>query len=96
MPLTVALTSTVPTACAGETTVQVVLEEHWTEPARVDPKLNSVALPISAKPLPVTTRLEPPACGPLLGVNLLTVGAAYLYRSAAETALVPPLGIDSS
>jgi len=50
--LTVALTSTVPAACGGETSVQEVLEPQFTAEALAVPNLNVVPLAPGRTPLP--------------------------------------------
>ena len=87
--LTVAFTSTVPTACAGETTVHVVLEVQLTDVAFVVPNLKTVAVLPRAKPVPVMVTLVPPALEPLLGLTPATVGR-NLKLSLVDVALMPP------
>jgi len=84
---TVATTSTVPASCGGETIVQLVALEQFTEPGFALPNLKVVALP-RAKPVPVTVTLVPPDAGPELGDTLSTMGV-YLKRSLVVRALVP-------
>ena len=85
---TVALTSTVPTACAGETTVHVVADVQLTDVAFVNPNRMIVAVSPRANPVPLTVTLVPPALDPVLGLRPVIVGAK-LKRSAVETPLVP-------
>jgi hypothetical protein len=71
---TVAFTSTVPTACAGETTVHFVVELQLTDLAFVVPNLKIVAVLPRANPVPLTVTLVPPALDPVLGLRRVTVG----------------------
>jgi len=86
---TVAFTSTVPTACAGDTRVHSVVEVQLTDLLTVVPNLTFVAVLPRAKPVPVMVTLVPPALDPVFGLTLVTVGTNR-KRSFDETALVPP------
>ncbi len=66
----VTVTSTVP-APAGEVAVIWVSELTVNEVAAVAPNATAVA-PVN--PVPVIVTEVPPACGPLLGLTLVTVG----------------------
>jgi hypothetical protein len=59
--LTVDLTSTIPTACAGATTVHSVLELQLTDLLAVVPNSTFVAVLPTANPVPVMVALVPPA-----------------------------------
>lgn len=72
--LTVAFTSTVPAACAGEITVHDVDDVQLALAAFVPPKRKTVAPLAVANPVPVTATLVPPATGPELGLTPVTVG----------------------
>jgi hypothetical protein len=65
----VAFTSTFPTACAGATTVQLVVEVQLTDNAGADPNLTFVAVVPATKPVQVTVTLLPPALDPVAGVR---------------------------
>jgi hypothetical protein len=85
---TVAFTSTVPAACGGAITVQLVLLAQLTDFDLTEPNLKVVAVVPRAKPVPVTVTLVPPATGPEPGLTELMVGV-YLKWSAVVMALVP-------
>src|SRR5207248_1128230 len=87
--LTVALTSTVPTACFGATAVQVVCVLQLIDFASEVPKWKRVAPAPVAKPVPVRVTFVPPPSGPEVGLTPATVGT-NLNLSAADTVLVPP------
>ena len=70
-PLTVTVTVTAPTACAGVVAVIVVLFTTTTFVASVPP--NVTVAPV-AKFVPVIVTAVPPAVPPLFGVTLLIVG----------------------
>jgi hypothetical protein len=74
----VALTSTVSTACAGLTTVHVVIDAQLTDVPEAVPNLNVVRLVPGAKPVPVTVMLVPPALEPEVGLRLVIVGGPNL------------------
>lgn len=81
-------TETVPPAPGpgGTTTFIVKLETTVNEVATVEPKATAV---VFVKLAPPIDTVLPPAAGPLLGVTLLTTGAAaYVY--VVPAALVPP------
>jgi len=87
--LTVAFTSTVAAAWAGETTTQLLLELQLTLLAFTVPNLNAVPAVPSANPLPVTVTLRPPATEPEVGLSFVTTGVNS-KRSLELTTLVPP------
>jgi hypothetical protein len=72
---TVTFTSTVATACAGATTVHVVVDVQLTDVAFLIPNLMIVADVPSANPVPLTVTLVPPAVDPAFGLRPVTVGA---------------------
>ena len=71
---TVSLSSTVPTSCAGEKTVHVVLEVQLTPVPVAVPNLMIVPVVPMAKPVPVTVTFVPPALEPEVGLRPVTVG----------------------
>jgi hypothetical protein len=87
--LTVAFTSTLPAACAGDTTVHSVLVAQLTEVPAVVPNFKTVPVLPGPKPAPITVTLAPPAVDPLDGLTLETI-ARKLKRSLVTSALVPP------
>ena len=74
---TVALTSTVPAACAGVVTAHVVLDVQLTGLATVAPNLKTVAVVPGANPPPVTVTVVPPAFEPL---ETMIQGIQQLYK----------------
>ena len=87
-PGVVTLTSTVPTARAGEVIVRVLSLVTCRLVPGVTPNLTAVA-PVNPVPVIVTT--VPPAADPVAGEMLVTVGAGtYVNPSPATIALVPP------
>jgi hypothetical protein len=89
-PGVVTLTSTVPTARAGEVIVRVLSLVTCRLVPGVTPNLTAVA-PVN--PVPVIVTAVPPATGPLAGEIRVTVGAGiYVNVSPATIALVP-LGV---
>jgi hypothetical protein len=71
--LAVTVTSTVPTAPAGETAVICVGEFTVTDAAATDPKRTVELL---MNPVPVMTTVVPPRREPLAGDSPVTVGVA--------------------
>ena len=69
----VTVTSTVPAVCAGEVAVIDVALFTVNDAAGVAPNCTAVA---PVKPVPVIVTDVPPAVGPLVGLTLVTVGAA--------------------
>ena len=67
------MTSTVPAECAGEVAVIEVSLLTVKPVAAVAPKFTAVA---PVKPVPVTVTDVPPPVEPLVGLTLVTVGAA--------------------
>ena len=72
--MTVAVTCTVPGSCLGDAAVHWVEEVQLTALDAVAPNLTLVAVAPSAKPLPLTVTVVPPAPGPLVGLTLVTKG----------------------
>ena len=85
---TVALTSTVPTACGGDLTSHTVVDVQLTVAAFGDPNLKIVAPGAVRKPAPVTVTGVPPALGPVFGVRPVMMGTNVNW-SADDVALVP-------
>jgi hypothetical protein len=72
-PAVVALTSTTPAGCAGDTAVSDVGELTVTLAAGVVPKLTAV---VAVKFAPVIVTAVPPPTGPIFGFTFVRVGAA--------------------
>jgi hypothetical protein len=72
-PVTKTETSPPALGPGGTTAFIAVLEATVNEVAGVEPKATAVAL---VKPEPLMTTVFPPAAGPLVGVTVLTTGAA--------------------
>jgi len=88
LPATLAFTFTAPAPlCAGDTAVQVVIEEQLAETVFA-PNWIFVPAPI-ANPVPVIVTLVPPVTEPLFGLTSVIVGASNWKRSAPTLALVP-------
>jgi hypothetical protein len=73
-PEVVTVTSTVPAACVGVVTEQLVVVEQLTPVPAVDPKLTVVA-PVT-NPVPVMVTVVPPVVAPVLGAIPVMVGTA--------------------
>ena len=73
-PAVVAVTFTTPAEPAGATAVTWVAETNVTVELAFTPKFTVVAPETNPVPVKVTT--VPPAAGPLVGLNNVTVGAA--------------------
>lgn len=69
--------------------MQVVIALQLTVAAGVEENFKLVALVPSAKPVPVTVTLVPPAREPVSGASSVTVGGPNLKWSGEEMALVP-------
>jgi hypothetical protein len=92
-PVLVTVTATGPAAWAGDTAVRLVALVNVTLVAAVPPKLTVEAL---VKLVPVMVTEVPPAVGPEVGVNPVTVGVAALVKvktSAGVVALVWPASV---
>jgi hypothetical protein len=88
-PAVVTVTSTVPTASAGEVVVISVSETTVNDAAGVAPKWTDVA---PVKWVPVIVTGVPPPLGPDVGAMEVTVGtSAKVKWSADETTEVPPV-----
>jgi|ERR1700683_2179099 len=83
-----AITSTVPTVCAGTRTVHSVAEAHSTFFDFVEPNMKVVPVAPVAKPAPVIVTLSPPAFEPVLGLTPATAGISS-KRSFVDVVLVP-------
>ena len=73
LPVMIARTCTVPAACAGETAVHVVDDEHATGVAFAVPNLVVPPVPIPS-PSPVTVTVVPPAVVPAEGLRAVITG----------------------
>src|SRR6478735_9103093 len=86
----VTVMSTVPALCAGDVAVIDVALLTVNEAAAVAPKLTAVA-PVN--PVPVIVTDVPPAAGPLVGLTLVTVGAALNVNWSLALVALVPLGV---
>jgi hypothetical protein len=89
-PAVVTVTSTIPTAWAGEVVVISVSETTVKEPAAVVPKSTVVAV---VNPVPVMVTGIPPAVGPDVGATEVTVGRAAKKNWSLALVGEVPIGL---